>query len=288
MRTRGKVRLIMRDPLFSVIVDPRAHGGTVRVQLGYVEVRRAREAVAPSSSGPVQQVEVPNGGRPAEVTPIVLTAQDDNDRIQAKLTARPRAGLLTAGRDESLRGLEAIYKSGVLRVVLYQSDADTATANFVRAFFEFLAKSWKLKLTFLTAITSADISKGLNVTFDIAAVHDPGLVKELPHVPMLTDPSRAFRGSRFHGADPFSRCSADRVRRGRRHERPTTAASTAPSTPAPSRTTPSCGRSSSADERAGRRGGSTVRACPGGGSASFFSHRVEAAARPVNGRVTVG
>ena len=145
----------MRDPLFSVGVDPK-HTVTVRVQLGYVEVSKLAGSGA-VVVGPGQQVEVPNGGRPAGVTPIVLTA-DDDDRIAnlSPLVQRPDFSRPDATKSP---GLEAIYQRGVLRVV-YESDADAATATFVREFFDFLAKSWKLKLS-LTAITSAEIGKEL-------------------------------------------------------------------------------------------------------------------------------
>jgi len=147
--------------------------------------------------GPAQQVAVPNAGRPAAVAPIELTP-DDNGRVAslAPLVPAPEPSRPDASKSP---GLEAIYARGVLRAA-YQSDADTATAAFVRAFFTFLAKSWKLKLS-LTAKPPAEIEPGTQ-TFDVVAVHDPGLVRDFPSVPLLTT-SSGVPWYELHPADPF-------------------------------------------------------------------------------------
>jgi hypothetical protein len=178
----GKVRLIMRDPLFSVGLD--AEKGTiVKVDLGYVEVSKLAGAGA-VVVGPGQQTGVPNGGEPGFPGPIQLTAHD-NERI-ADLMPLVVAPNLKPPPSTGSPTLAAIYRAHVIRVAI-GSDATAPIAGFARAYFNLLARSWGLKPAFTVGAASADITRGLGRTFDVAVTGDPALVGRLANFPLLED-----------------------------------------------------------------------------------------------------
>src|SRR5262245_34127877 len=178
----GKVRLIMRDPLFSVGVDAEKTV-IVKVDLGYIEVSKLAGSGA-VVVGPAQQVGVPNGGEPGSPVPIALTPHD-NERIQ---DLRPLVPAPSLGRPAAAGSptLAAIYKSGVIRVAI-GSDATAPVAGFARAYLNFLAKSWGLTPRFTLNAASANIAGGLGTTFDVAATGDPALVRRFANFPLLED-----------------------------------------------------------------------------------------------------
>jgi hypothetical protein len=184
----GKVRLILQDPLFGVgFYDPTSRTATVKVQSGYVEVSR----LSGNDPGRVivgagQQVDVPDGGEPAAVEQLGLTA-DDNAAIAdlpAPATPPPLLGPPSAAGSPTLA---AMFKNHLFTLD-YDSTADAQTAVFLRSYFGLLATKWHMKMRFVPT-TPAVIAKSATTPGVLGAVSDLTPFGAFGALPLFVEPA---------------------------------------------------------------------------------------------------
>jgi len=180
---KGRVRLLLRDPLFGVGVE----GGdtVVKVALGYLEVSRVAGAGA-VVVGAGQQVHVPDRGEPQAVEPISLS-QTDVARFDELRSAVPKPSFDRPAPNGS-KTLSTLFERRVLTVGIDQrAVADRGTGVFIRRLFGFLALSWQMKVRFVDLL-SVGVSAALDSgSVDIALTPDPSLPAELDFFATFAD-----------------------------------------------------------------------------------------------------
>lgn len=152
---KGQTRLLMKDPLFAVDVDPTRT--LVKVKLGYINVSRTSGGRA-VIIGPDQQVSVPELADPEKVGRLTETADDKAGfaALQA-VVPKPDFGRPAPGASVALKRIIANTEI----VVGLDSTVTPAGSAFVKRFYGLLARSWNLNLALQasSSIKALDIEK---------------------------------------------------------------------------------------------------------------------------------
>lgn len=180
---RGKIRLVVKDPLFSVGVNP--ENTVVKVATGYIQVS-TQAAGSEVIVGPGQQVVVPEDQPPTPVAPSTLTQQE---RLRfARLTSVVPVPSFDRPDATGSPTLARIFQRHRLIVGIDpESPKDPRVLTFVKQYVAFLAKSWHLALTTQFLTTAAMIKNLTGHAIDIG-ISSAAIVAGFTQLPLVVTP----------------------------------------------------------------------------------------------------